>query len=54
MRHINRVFKLFPGKVPVKIVAADTRKVYGGSCVLHKALLEEMKEVLGPENVVVK
>ena len=54
MRHINRVFKLFPGRIPVKIVAADTRKVYGGACVLHKALLEEMKEVLGPENVVIK
>jgi DNA polymerase-3 subunit alpha len=54
MRHVNRVVKLFPGKVPVKIVAADTRKVYGGACVLHQALLDELREVLGADHVVLK
>ena len=54
MLHINRVFKLFPGKTQVKIVASDTRKVYGGACVLHQALIDEMKEVLGADNVVIK
>jgi len=54
MLHVNRVFKLFPGKTQVKIVASDTRKVYGGACVLHQALIDEMKEVLGADNVVIK
>ena len=38
----------------MKIVAADTRKVYGGACVLHQALIDEMKEVLGADNVMIK
>ena len=54
MRHVGRLFRLFPGKTPVKIVMADTRKVLAGACVLHQALLEEAREVLGKENVVVK
>jgi len=33
---------------------ADTRKVYGTQVLLHKALIDEAKEILGPENVVVQ
>ena len=33
---------------------ADTRKVFGAQVLLHKALVEEAKETLGAENVVVK
>jgi len=54
MRHVKRAFRLFPGKTPVKVVMADTRKVLAGSCVLHQALLDEMRDVLGEDNVVIK
>ena len=54
LRHMRLVFTMFPGDIPVKMVMADTRKVYGTRVLLHSALLKEAKEVLGPENVVVK
>ena len=48
------LFQMFPGTAPVKMVMADTRKVYAASVLLHRALVEEAKETLGAENVVVK
>ena len=54
VRHMKLVFAMFPGTTPVKMVMADTRKVYGSSVLLHKALLEEARETLGEANVVVK
>ncbi len=54
VRHMRLVFTMFPGTTPVRMVMADTRKVYGGTALLHKALLEEARETLGVENVVVK
>ena len=54
VRHMRLVFKMFPGTCPVKMVMADTRKLFGSHVLLHKALIEEAKETLGQENVVVK
>ena len=54
IRHMKLVFSMFPGRTPVKLVMADTRKVYGTRALLHKALLEEARETLGEENVAVK
>lgn len=54
LRHLKLVFTMFPGETQVKMVMADTRKVYGTRVLLHKALLKEAREVLGTENVVVK
>ena len=54
VRHMKLVFQMFPGVTPVKMVMADTRKVYGTHAVLHEALLQEARETLGDENVVVK
>ncbi|WP_298022678.1 DNA polymerase III subunit alpha [uncultured Dysosmobacter sp.] len=54
VRHMKLVFAMFPGTTPVKMVMADTRKVYGSNVLLHKALLEEARETLGEANVVVK
>ncbi len=54
VRHMKLVFQMFPGVTPVKMVMADTRKVYGTHAVLHAALLQEARETLGDENVVVK
>ena len=54
VRHMKLVFNMFPGTTPVRMVMADTRKVYAVSVLLHKALVEEAKETLGAENVVIK
>ncbi len=54
LRHLKLVFTMFPGGTQVKMVMADTRKVFGTQVLLHKALLKEAREVLGAENVVVK
>ena len=54
VRHMKLVFNMFPGTTPVRLVMADTRKVYAASVLLHKALVEEAKETLGAENVVIK
>ena len=54
VRHMKLVFQMFPGPTTVKMVMADTRKVYGTHVILHEALLQEARETLGAENVVVK
>ena len=54
VRHMKLVFAMFPGTDPVKMVMADTRKVYAARVLLRPALVEEAKETLGEENVVVK
>ncbi len=54
LAHMKLVFQMFPGTTPVKMVMADTRKVYGTEVLLHKALLQEARETLGEVNVVVK
>ena len=45
---------MFEGETPVKIRVADTGKLLGGQCLNHPALLQECREWLGAENVVVK
>ena len=54
IRHMKLVFSMFPGNTQVKMVMADTRKVFAARVLLHKALLQEARETLGEENVVVK
>ncbi|MDD3346488.1 DNA polymerase III subunit alpha [Oscillibacter sp.] len=54
VRHMKLVFQMFPGTAQVKLVMADTRKVFLTRALLHPALLEEAKQTLGEENVVVR
>ena len=54
VRHMKLVFSMFPGTTPVKMVMADTRKVYGTQTLLHTALIREAREILGEGNVVIK
>ena len=51
---IRRVFLMFPGEQQAVFYFADTRKRLGASCVIHPALCQELTELLGAENVVVK
>ena len=53
-RHLQLVMTMFEGPTPVKIRLADSGKLLGGKCLNHPALLEECREWLGNENVVVR
>ncbi len=52
--HLKRLFFMFPGDAPVVLYFADTKKKWGGRCLLHPALIKELNAVLGEENVVLK
>ena len=54
LRHVNRVINMFPGQTPARLVFADTGKRLGTSCLLTKSLVDELVEVLGQENVVIR
>lgn len=54
VRHMKLVFQMFPGTTPVKMVMADTRKIFKTHVLLHEALLKEARGILGEENVVIK
>jgi len=45
---------MFPGKDRMVVVFEDTRKRVGAPCLHHNALIEELKELCGEENVVLK
>ena len=53
-RRIKLVLTMFPGTEQLVIRCADTGKLLSTPCVIHPALVEELREVLGSENVVVK
>ena len=54
LAHINRVIAMFPGSTPARIVFTDSGKRLGTTCLLEKSLVDELTEVLGQENVVVR
>jgi len=51
---IRRVLNMFIGETPLVLYFEDTKKKKGTTCLLHDALLEELKSILGDKNVVVK
>ena len=51
---IRRVFLMFPGEQQADLYFADTKKRLRTSCLIHPALQQELAELLGAENVVVK
>ena len=53
-RHLQLVSIMFEGETPLKIRMADTGKLWGGKCLPHPAFLQECREWLGEENVVLK
>lgn len=54
VRKARLVLNMFPGMQQVVLVCADTRRQLGATAQLHPALLGELKEMFGAENVVVK
>ena len=54
LRRLELLLEMFPGKDPMVVYFADTGKRLGADCLIHAALLRELREMLGEENVVVK
>ena len=54
LRHIELVLKMFPGDGQIVIWCEKERKRIGARCALHETLMEELRECLGYENVVLK
>lgn len=53
-RKIKPVLKMFPGNTKTVLFFADTKKRMGTSCLAAKLLLEELRELLGQDSVVLK
>ena len=53
-RKVRAIVNMFPGNSQVVIFFADTRKRLGGRCLLRNSMIEELKNVLGEANVVLK
>ena len=51
---IRLILVMFPGNEQMVLYFEDTKKRRGARCVIHEALVDELKEMLGDENVVVK
>ena len=54
MRRLELVTSMFPGKESLVLYFEDEKKRQGGGCVIHDALVAELSEMFGKENVVVK
>ena len=54
MARIKLILEMFPGTGQMIIYCSDSKKRMGASCVIHDALVAELKEMLGDGNVVVK
>ena len=51
---IRLILTMFPGKSKIIAYFADTKKQAAANCVIHPALVEELRELLGDEHVVLK
>ena len=54
MRRLELLLEMFPGREQMVLYFEDSGKRMGASCVIHSALLRELREMLGEGNVVVK
>ena len=54
IRKIELLLEMFPGSDPMVLYYEDTGKRLGANCVIHDALLRELRELLGENNVVVR
>ncbi len=51
---IRLLLIMFPGEQQMVVFFADTCRRVGADCIIHPALVQELRELLGEENVVVK
>ena len=53
-RKVRAIVNMFPGSSTVKVFFADTRKLMGTTAALDSAMIDELKDLLGESNVVLK
>ena len=51
---LKLIHMMFPGRERMVIHFSDIKKSVGAKCVIHDALVAELREMLGAENVIVK
>ncbi len=51
---IRAILNMFPGENPAVVYFADTKQRRGTRCALDRRMLDELEQVLGKENVVIK
>ena len=54
LKRIKLILTMFPGTHQMIIYCEKEQKRMGANCLIHEGLVEELKELLGEENVVVK
>ncbi|MBQ2959917.1 MAG: DNA polymerase III subunit alpha [Oscillospiraceae bacterium] len=54
LRRIKLILTMFPGTQQMIIYFEREKKRVGTACLIHEALVDELKELLGEENVVLK
>lgn len=54
LRRIELLLTMFPGREQMVIWLENDKKKIGANCRIHPALVQELKELLGEENVVLK
>ena len=54
LRRIELILTMFPGSQQMIIWCEKEKKRIGAKCLIHEALIQELKEMLGAENVVVQ
>ena len=54
LTHIKRVLRFYPGRDCIKLFMADSRRLFQTGAWLKPSLIEECREILGDENVVLK
>ena len=54
MRRIELILKMFPGRQQLILYFEDTKKRAAAPCLIHEALVDELIELCGEDNVVVK
>ena len=54
LRKVRLALSFFPGEQQVVLYFQDCKKSLGSRCMIHPALVQDLTERLGKENVVVK
>ena len=54
LRKVRLALSFFPGEDQVVLCFARSKKRLGSRCLIHPALVEDLRQRLGEENVVVK
>ena len=53
-RRIENILLLFPGQQQLILYCEDTQKRFGLPCMIHTSMVQEFRDLLGEDNVVVK